>query len=251
MVNLSVAIITKNEERNLPDCLKSVSFAEDIVVVDSGSTDRTIEIAKEFGCRVFIEDWKGEGLQRNFAEEKCRHEWIVILDADERIPEETKVELLRVISSPDSDDAYTFRRKNIFNGKWIRHSGWYPDEVIRLYKKTRCTIVNRNIHLEIKVNGRIGKISSPIIHFPIVDIESILQKINRYSSLGAKDLHDSGMTSSPAKAVTHMIAAFLKTYFLKLGFLDGKEGLIIAFSGSVNTFYKYIKLLELQRKGNG
>lgn len=134
---LSVAIITKNEEKRLPDCLKSVSFANDIVVVDSGSTDRTVEITKEFGCRVFVEEWKGYGPQKNSAVKKCKYEWVLIVDADERIPEETGHEIMKILSSSDSADAYSFPRKNFFHNKWIRHCGWWPDRVIRLFKKIK------------------------------------------------------------------------------------------------------------------
>lgn len=245
---LSVAIITKNEEERLPGCLRSVSFTDDIVVVDSGSTDRTVEIARAFGCRVFVHEWKGEGLQRNFAAAQCRNEWVLILDADERVTEDARDEIMKALSSPGAADAYAIRRKNFFNGKWIRHSGWWPDKVVRLIRRDRCRIVNRNVHLEIEVDGRTEKIASPITHYPVRDIETILIKINRYSTLGAKDLQSKGTRSSPAKTLVHALSAFMKTYFLKLGFLDGKEGLIIAFSGAVNTFYKYVKLMDLNER---
>ncbi len=244
-IPLSVAIITKNEEDKLPDCLKSVSFADDIVVVDSGSTDKTVEIARSFGCRVFIEDWKGYGPQKNSAVQKCKNEWALILDADERIPEETKDVIAEIIGNTNSADAYSFPRKNFFHGKWIKHGGWWPDEVIRLFRKDRGKISNRNVHEAVEVNGATKRLQTPILHYPIKNIEEILKKINSYSSLGAKDLHQTGQTSSIIKATTHSLSAFVKTYFLKQGFRDGKEGLIIAFSGAVNTFYKYVKLMEL------
>ncbi|MCL0071477.1 glycosyltransferase family 2 protein [Thermodesulfovibrionales bacterium] len=142
-VPLSIAVITKNEEERLPDCLRSVSFADEIVVVDSKSTDKTVEIAKEFGCRVFVEDWKGYSSQKNSAIDKCKHDWVLVIDADESIPEETKNEIVRIINATaNSADAYSFPRKNFFHGKWIRHSGWWPDRVVRLFKMRSCTPYN-------------------------------------------------------------------------------------------------------------
>lgn len=243
-IPLSVAIITKNEEDRLHDCLKSISFVDDIVVVDSGSTDRTVDIAREFGCSVFVEEWKGFGLQKNSAVQKCKNKWILILDADERIPDETRLKIIEILRNP-SADAYTFPRKNFFNGKWIKHGGWWPDEVTRLFKKDKGIVSNRNVHEAVKVNGVVKRLQTPIHHYPIRNMEDILRKINAYSSLGAKDLHEAKQSSSITKAVVHSLSAFVKTYFLKLGILDGKEGLIIAFSSTVNTFYKHVKLMEL------
>lgn len=241
---LSVAIITKNEEKRLPDCLKSVSFADDIVVVDSGSSDRTVEITKEFGCRVFVEEWKGYGPQKNSAVKKCKYEWVLIVDADERIPEETGHEIMKILSSPDSADAYSFPRKNFFHNKWIRHCGWWPDRVIRLFKKNKGRMDNSLVHESVEVNGIIKNLNTPIIHNPIKDLTSVLEKINIYSSLGAENLLRKGKQSSAFKAFFKGVIAFLKLYFLKTGFLDGYEGFVISFSHAVNTTYKYLKLKE-------
>ncbi|MDI1471843.1 MAG: glycosyltransferase family 2 protein [Thermodesulfovibrio sp.] len=241
---LSVAIITLNEEKNLPDCLASVSFADEIVIVDSGSRDRTLNIARDFGCRIFVENWKGYGHQKNSAVEKCTYDWVLLIDADERIPPETRERIVDVLKSPTAD-AFIFQRKNFFYGKWIRHGGWWPDYVLRLFRKDRAKISNRNVHESVEVNGVIEKLNVPIIHNPIENVEEIISKINFYSSLGAKDLQRAGCSPSISKAVAHSLAIFLKTYLVKQGFRDGKEGLIIAFSSAVNTFYKYIKLWEL------
>jgi len=216
-------------------------------VVDSGSMDKTVEIAENFGCRVFIEEWKGYGPQKNSAVQKCKNEWALTLDADERIPDETRQKIIETLKNP-SADAYSFPMKNFFHGKWIKHGGWWPAEVVRLFRKDRGKISNRNVHEAVEVNGATKRLQTPIIHYPIKNIEGILKKINFYSSLGAKDLYQAGQTSSIFKVITHSLSALVKTYFLKQGFRDGKEGLIIAFSGAVNTFYKYVKLMELNNK---
>ncbi|MCL0072315.1 glycosyltransferase family 2 protein [Thermodesulfovibrionales bacterium] len=237
-LTLSVAIITKNEEERLPDCLRSVSFADDIVVVDSKSTDKTVEIAKEFGCRVFVEDWKGCGPQKNSAIDKCKHDWVLVVDADESIPEEAKSEIVRIINAtPNSADAYSFPRKNFFHGKWIRHSGWWPDRGIRLFKKSKGRTNNSLVHESIEVNGTIKNLSTPIIHNSIKDLTFVLEKINIYSSLEAENLFRKGKQSSAFKAFFRGIMAFLKLYFLKRGFLDGHEGFVISFSHGVNVCY--------------
>jgi len=244
---ISVAIITKNEEDRLPACLKSVSFADDIVVVDSKSTDRTVEIAKDMGCRVFIEEWKGYGPQKNSAVQKCRYDWVLILDADERIPEETKEKIMEIVKNPLAD-GYSFPRKNFFHGKWIKHCGWWPDRKIRLFKKSRGMVNEALVHESVEVSGTVMNVNTPIIHEPIKDLSSILDKINIYSSLGAKTLFRRGKNVSGPIAFVKGVAAFFKLYILKLGILDGYEGFVISFSHAVNTCYKYLKLKEHNKK---
>ncbi|MGC2064095.1 MAG: glycosyltransferase family 2 protein [Thermodesulfovibrionales bacterium] len=247
---LSVAIITKNEEEMLPDCLRSISFADDIVVVDSESTDRTVEIAKEFKCRVFTEPWKGFGPQKMSAVEKCRHDWILIMDADERIPAETKEAIISVINGTDTADAYSFPRKAFYNGRWIRHCGWWPDEIIRMFRKDKGSVSNRAVHEGVEVMGMVAKLSAPIVHYPMPNIEAVVAKIRLYSSLGAKELLTAGKSSSFSKAFLHATASFIKSYFFKLGILDGGPGFLISYTGAATTYYKYIRLIEL-RKAKG
>jgi glycosyltransferase involved in cell wall biosynthesis len=229
-VPLSVAIITKNEEEMLPSCLKSVSFADEIVVVDSGSTDRTIEVAKEYGCRVFVEQWKGFGLQKLSAIEKCTHDWILVLDADERIPDETRAEVTRVIEEPKAQ-AYSFPRK-------------------RLFRKGGATISGRLVHEAIEADST-AKIAAPIYHYPDTSASGVRRKMDAYSSAGAEQLFSEGKRSSICKAVSSGLAAFLKCYFLKLGMLDGKAGFIIAVNDGIYAYYKYSRLLELQERAQG
>ncbi len=244
---LSVAIITKNEEDRLPVCLKSVSFADDIVVVDSGSTDRTVEIAKDMGCRVFIEEWKGYGPQKQSAVKKCKNEWVLIIDADERIPEETKEKITEIVKNPLAD-AYSFPLKNFFHGKWIKHCGWWPNRKIRLFRKSRGMVNEALVHESVEVSGTVMNIHTPIIHESIRDLSSMLNKINIYSSLGAETLFKKGKNVSGLTAFFKGVAAFFKLYVLKLGILDGYEGFVISFSHAVNTCYKYLKLKEYNKK---
>jgi glycosyltransferase involved in cell wall biosynthesis len=244
---LSVAIITKNEEDRLPNCLKSLSFVDEIVVVDSESTDKTVEIAKHMGCIVFVEKWKGYGPQKSSAVQKCKNEWVLIMDADERIPAETGQEIIKILENPKAD-AYSFPRKNYFHGRWIKHCGWWPDRIVRLFRKSKGSVTKALVHESVDVSGTIMEVDTPIIHEPIRDLCSILDKINIYSSLGAETMFQNGKKISAPLAFLRGITAFLKLYILKLGILDGHEGFVISFSHAVNTCYKYLKLEEYNKR---
>ncbi|MEW6215539.1 MAG: glycosyltransferase family 2 protein [Nitrospirota bacterium] len=245
-IPLSVAIITKNEEERLPDCLKGVSFAEDIVVVDSGSTDRTVEIAKEFGCRVFMEEWKGYGPQKNSAVAKCKHDWVLVIDADERIPEETKNEIVKIINSPDMADVYSFPRKNIFHGRWIKHSGWWPDRVIRLFKRQKGRFESL-VHEKWMTRGAIMDLNVYIEHYSFDNYSEMVKKLDEYSTINATELFNKGFKVNTLSPILHGVSMFIKSYILEKGFLEGFDGLIIALSKAGGSFFKYAKLLELQR----
>ncbi|HTR45602.1 MAG TPA: glycosyltransferase family 2 protein [Thermodesulfovibrionales bacterium] len=247
---LSVAIITKNEERRLPACLESVSFAEEIVVVDSGSSDRTVEIAEEFGCRVFVEDWKGDGPQKNSAIEKCTHEWVLIVDADERIPKETREEINRVISNSAYADAYSFPRRNYFHGRWIKYSGWWPDRIIRLVRKSKGRF-EAITHGKWATSGTLAEVDVPIDHYSFTDYSNMLLVMETRSTDMAKELLDAGTRANILTPFLHGLTMFLKVYILKLGFLDGLDGFVIAVTRAGGTFFKYAKLLELQRAQTG
>lgn len=246
-IPLSVAIITKNEEEKLPNCLNSVLFASDIVVVDSGSTDKTVAIAKNFGCRVFIEDWKGYGPQKNSALDKCKHEWVLVLDADERIPEETKDEILRIITNPNSADAYSFPRKNMFHGKWVKYCGWWPDRVIRLVKKSKGRFQSIT-HEKWVTNGTLAALDTPIEHYSFERYSDMLKILESRSTDMANELFNEGKRANVLTPFLHGIAMFFKVYILKFGFLAGFDGFIIAITRAGGSFFKYAKLLELQRE---
>ncbi len=242
---LSVIIITKNEEERLPHCLKSVNFAEDIVVVDAGSQDRTIEIAKSFGCRVFIEKWKGYGPQKQSALEKTYYKWVLSLDADERIPPETAQIISQVIQAPKAQ-AYSFLRKNFFHGKWVKYCGWWPDRVIRLFEKGHGKFEGM-VHETWVTEGKIIELKAPIEHYSYENYSQMLKKLDEYSSTRARELYDKGIRVNLLTPFLHGGWMFIRSYFLKLGFLNGLDGFVISFMNAGSSFFKYAKLLELQK----
>jgi len=247
-IPLSVAIITKNEADNIPDCLRSVSFADQIVVVDSGSTDGTVQLASDLGCEVYEETWKGFGYQKQLAIDRCRNQWILVLDADERIPNETAEAIKKIIAGAGRDVAgYSFPRKNYFQGKWIRHMGWWPDRIVRLFRKGSGRMAEAAVHESVIVDGKIVELDVPIVHFTESSLSKILLKIEQYSTLGAAEAFKEGKTSSIWEAALRAELAFFQNYFLRLGFLDGKQGFILSVTDSVNKFFKYAKLSELSR----
>ena len=245
-VPISVAIITKNEEINLPDCLRSVTFADDIVVVDSGSSDRTVEIAKDFGCRVYVEDWKGYGPQKNSAIDKCSYDWVFLIDADERMPGATKDVIINTMREPTAD-AYSFRRKNFLHGRWLKHSGYWPDRQVRLVNKNKGTFQGV-IHEKWVTEGHVHALNAHVEHYSFLNYSDMLKRLNDYSSVIAKELFDSGRRAHVLSPVYHGIGMFLKTYLIEKGFLDGMDGLVTAITKAGGSFFKYAKLLEIQHE---
>ena len=245
-VPLAVAIITKNEEENLRACLQSVSFASQIILVDSGSTDSTLQIAAEFGCEIYSEKWHGFGPQKQLAIEKCHLPWILVLDADERIPPDTADLIKKIVTDSNVKGAgFSFPRKNYFQGRWIKHAGWWPDRIIRLFRKEVGRMTTAIVHESVEVQGMIGALDVPIEHFTESSLSKIIQKIEKYSTLGAEQAFKDGKTSSPFSAFMRAAFTFNQDYFLRLGILDGRQGLILAVTDAVNKFFKYAKLSEL------
>ncbi len=248
-IPLSVAIITKNEAGNLPDCLKSVSFAAQIVVVDSGSTDETVKIATDVGCDVLVESWRGFGPQKQFAIDHCRNPWILVLDADERISQNAAQTIRNIISSPSTTAAgFSFPRKNFFQGRWIRHAGWWPDCVIRLFRKGQGRMTEVKVHESVEVDGVVEPLECPIEHYTESSFSQILIKIDQYSALGAEEAFKEGKTVSIYSAILRAKLAFLHNYVLRCGFLDGRQGLTLAITDAINKFFKYAKLAELNKQ---
>ena len=248
---LSVAMIVCNEAQSLPDCLRSVAFARQIVVVDSGSEDETLRIASDFGCEVFSEAWRGFGPQKQFAIEKCREAWTLVLDADERIPPETACVIRQIVGSPDAAAGYSFPRKNFFQGRWIRHAGWWPDRVVRLFKNGHGRMTGAAVHEAVTVEGAVETLEVPIEHFTESDLGQVLRKIDRYSTLGAQEAFAAGRRSSVWSAILRAKVTFFQDYLLRGGFLDGPQGLTLAVTDAVNKFFKYAKLSELCRQAKG
>jgi len=242
---LSVAIITKDEERNIAGCLSSVSFADDIVVVDSGSTDKTVKIAEKLGARVFTEPWKGYGAQKNSAIEKCRHAWVLIIDADERVPEESVPAIVKAIGE-DRAQAYSFKRKNYLHGKWMRHSGYWPDSQIRLVDKGRGAF-RAAIHERWETDGSVSELDACIDHYGFSGYSDMLKTLNDYSTISAREMHASGRRAGPLSPIVHGVGMFIKIYLIKKGFLDGMDGLVTALTKAGGAFFKYAKLIELEK----
>jgi glycosyltransferase involved in cell wall biosynthesis len=246
---LSVALIACNEAENLSGCLRSVAFARQIVVVDSGSGDETPRIAADFGCDVFTEAWRGFGLQKQFAVDQCREAWILVLDADERIPAETADAIRWIVSGPPGAAAgYSFPRKNFFQGRWIRHAGWWPDRVVRLFRKGQGRLTEVSVHEAITVEGLVEALDVPIEHWTESRLGPILRKIDRYSTLGAEEAFVQGRRSSIWEAFLRAKFTFFQDYLLRGGFLDGPQGLTLAVTDAVHKFFKYAKLSERNRR---
>ena len=251
-IPLSVSIITKNEAANLTGCLESVAFAGQVVVVDSGSDDGTPEIARGFGCDVFIEDWKGFGRQKQAAIDRCREPWVLVLDADERIPPETQAAIRGVVSAGgEAAQGYSFPRKNFFQGRWIRRMGWWPDRITRLFRRCMGRMTDVPVHEAVEVDGRVVPLESPIEHFTESRLSEVLKKIDRYSTLAADEAFREGRRSSVWGALARAELTFIQNYVLRLGFLDGSQGLVLSVTDAVNKFFKYAKLSELNRQKEG
>ena len=247
---MSVAIITRNEEERLHDCLKSVAFADEVIVVDSGSTDKTVEVAKSFGAKVLIEKWRGFSAQKQFAVDQCKNEWILILDADERIPNETAEVITEELSCNEYGiEAYSFRRKNFMHGQWIRHCGWWPDRIVRLVNRKNGNFDGRPVHERWITEGKVKEIDSFIEHISFRNYSELVAKMEDYSSLSSKELFKNNVNITTLTPISHSLWMFIKTYFLELGFLDGFDGFMISIMNAGGSFLKYAKLRELYTYG--
>ena len=248
-MGLSVILITKNEEANLKDCLESVSFANEIIIVDSQSTDQTISIAQSFGAKVEITtDWPGFGPQKNRALALATQDWVLSIDADERVTPELKEEILAVMHSGNSFDCYAIPRSSWYCGRFMKHSGWYPDYVDRLFKRGTAQFSDHLVHERLLPQGNVGRLKHHFLHYSFRDFSQVLKKIDTYSTASAEDAFKRGKRSSISKAVSHAIWAFIRTYIIRLGFLDGSQGLALAISNAEGTYYRYIKIWLLQKE---
>jgi glycosyltransferase involved in cell wall biosynthesis len=240
MYKLSIIIITKNESQNIADCINSANFADEIIVLDSKSTDDTVSISKNLGAKVYIRPWKGYGAQKNLAIKFCTGNWILSIDADERVSKSLKLEIQTVLKNPQFN-AYSIQRRSYFLSRFIKFSGWRSDRVLRLFINGKAKYSNDRVHERLFTSETIGFLEGHIIHHSYRNLDTVLKKINLYSELGALDLKDKKVKSSLKKALLHALWAFIRTYFLRLGFLDGREGFILAFSQFEHTYYKYLK----------
>lgn len=243
---ISAIIITKNEEKNIARCLDSLKWVNEIVVVDSGSTDATESICKSYdNLRFFSVSWHGFGAQKNIALDHATGDWILSVDADEVVTPRLVEEILATINDAFSNDGYYIKRKNFFRDKWVKHCGWWPDRVLRLFRRGKGCFSEVLVHESIVMSGQTGCLSEPMLHFSYDRLSQFLEKAEKYSTLGAALMYEKGKKTSLMGAIVHSIAAFLKTYLFRLGVLDGSVGFVIAFSSSVYVFFRYMKLVEL------
>lgn len=256
---LSVAIITLNEQANLARTLASVRFAGEIILVDSGSTDQTLEIARSFNARIFSEPWRGFAAQKNFAIQQCRGTWVLSLDADEELSPELETQLRTLLPSNPPFDAFYLRRRNLFLGRWMRRGGYYPDPKLRLFRRnavafSSAAFQDRPVHETIRFDGASDTLDFDLIHHAYPTLESYLEHMDRYSSLGARRLLSQGRTSRSWLAFHWNVFViptfeFFRNYLLRLGFLDGREGLLLHLYHSAYVSWKYAKSWESARLG--
>lgn len=249
MSKLSVYIICYNEENKIAQAIKSViDWADEVIVADSYSTDNTVTISKALGAKVVQIPFEGFGKLRNSAVAHCQYPWIFSLDSDERCTEDAKNEILEIVhkKTNESPAAYLIPRKNYLLGRWVKHSGWYPNyRQPQLFKNGKLKYTLEPVHEGYKVDGKVEILKHPIWQFPFENLAEMLHKANRYSTLGAQKLQHK-KNSSFVKALGHAVGIFMKNYFFRLGFLDGRAGFAIALGNFIGAFYKYAKLTELQ-----
>jgi glycosyltransferase involved in cell wall biosynthesis len=241
---LSVTIISLNEEQNIARAIGSVAWADDVLVVDSGSTDRTVEIARSLGARVISRPWPGYGPQKNFAQSEARHDWVLNIDADESVPPELAGEIQSAVSGSPKHAGFEMPRKTFYLGRWIRHGGWYPNYLVRLADRRKARWSEPDVHEQLVVDGSAGRLEHPLHHdaFPSIR-EQVLTNV-RYAQLGATVLERAGRRPSPSKLLLKPVGKFVETFVLKRGFLDGMPGFIISVNAAHSMFMKYAFLIE-------
>jgi len=244
---LSVIIITKNEAPHIGRCLESVSWADEIIVLDSGSQDDTVSICRQYTDKVYETDWPGFGIQKQRALDKASGDWVLSIDADEIVTAELRAEIEQALQQ-NKFHGYEIPRLSSYCGRQMRHGGWWPDYVLRLFRCNAGQFSDAVVHEKIIVEGKVGRLISPFLHDTAVNLEEILRKMNSYSSLGAQMLYEKGVRASISKAVFKGLWTFIRTYWIKAAFLDGYQGLMLSISNAEGTYYKYLKLMELQNK---
>jgi len=243
MNKLSVVMITKNEEINLPRCLQSVAWADEVVVVDTGSTDATVEVARRHGAVVSSVEWMGFGRSKQHAVEQASNDWVLVLDADEEVTPELKSALQACLAAP-THHAYRIKRNSYYLGRLIRHSGWQHDYTLRLFHRGHAAFNDKPVHESVQTNSPIGRVDAPMLHYTYPTLRSHLEKMSLYAALGARSLHDRGRRTSLAGAVLRGFTKFLKMYLWRQGFRDGREGFALAAMSSFGVMYKYLLLWE-------
>jgi glycosyltransferase involved in cell wall biosynthesis len=240
---LSVILITRNEAAHVGGCLASVAFADEWIVVDGGSTDATCELARQFGATVVsADDWPGFGAQKNRALALARGHWVLSIDADERVTPELAASIRSVIEADGHPAAYEISRLSSFCGQWMRHGDWYPDRVLRLFRREAGRFSNDRVHERLTVEGPVARLRGELLHDSMPTLEGALDKMNRYTSGRALDKVQAGQTGGLAAAVSHALWAFFRCYVLKRGLLDGRLGFVLAVYVAEGTYYRYLKM---------
>jgi len=247
MAGLSVIIITKNEALNIRECIESVKWADEIIVVDSGSTDDTVAICREFTTHVYSHDWPGFGVQKNRALDYASKDWVLSLDADERVTPELRAEIEQSMRD-GKVQGYEIPRLSSFCGRFMRHSGWYPDYVLRLFRRGSARFSDNLVHERLIIESKTERLHSLLLHYAFENLEEVMHKTNQYSTAGAQMQFQRGRKSSLSGAVLRGLWSFVRSYVLRLGFLDGREGFMLSVSNAEGTYYRYLKLMLLHKK---
>ena len=247
MPKLTVTVITRNEAANILAALDSVSWADELVVVDSRSSDETVTLARQRTDRVFVREWPGYSAQKNFAAEQAAHDWILSLDADERVTPALAAEIRTLMGSEPAARGYDMPRVSFYLGKWIRTTDWYPDHQLRLYDRRTGTWAGE-VHEGVHVGGTVGRLRAELQHFPYRDVSHHLQTIDRYTTLAAQQLRTHGRTVGVTGLVARPLGAFLRNYLARGGWRDGSVGLVVSILNSYYVFLKFAKLWESGRK---
>lgn len=240
MPRLSAIVITRNEARNIAACLDSLGFCDERIVVDGGSSDDTVNAARAAGARVVERAFDGFGAQKNFALAQAQGDWILSIDADERVTPDLRDEILGVIAG-GGKAGYEMPRLSTFCGRQMRHSGWYPDYVLRLFRRSAGAFTDDLVHERVICEGPVGRLAKPLLHHPVHRLEDALSRMDRYSTAGADMLLDSGRRVSFFTGIVRGFWSFFRTYILRAGFLDGREGFLLAVANAEGTYYRFMK----------
>ncbi|HUP05133.1 MAG TPA: glycosyltransferase family 2 protein [Bryobacteraceae bacterium] len=240
-MKITATIITLDEERNIARAIESLRCADEILIVDSGSVDRTVELAGNLGARVIEANWRGYSGQKNWAAEQASHDWVLSLDADEALSEALEAEIWSLKKTGPREDAYTMPRMARYMGRWILHGGWYPDRKIRLYRRDRASFVGDFVHESVRVRGSVGSLQNNLLHYTCDSLSEHLKTLDRYTTLAAQELAARKVKVPFHRLIADPVWTFIRSYALQRGFLDGPEGLTIAYMAAFYTFLKYSK----------
>lgn len=249
-MKISATIITYNEERNIARAIESLRCCDEIIVVDSGSSDRTVELATKLGAKVVESAWSGYARQKNVAAERAAHDWILSLDADEALSEGLEAEIWHIKKHGPEFDAYVMPRLAQYLGAWIYHSGWYPDKKVRLYHRDKAQWTGEYVHESVQVKGSVGQLEGRILHYTCDSLSEHLRTLDRYTTLAAEQIVAQRRRVGLWHLAGDPVWTFVRTYFFKLGFLDGFEGLAIAYMAAFYNFLKYAKAILMGFRGD-